>query len=67
MVNLQDYDRIRKSKEFQKRIKSEKKNLCNLDPDDRKAIEESILLEEIINAAKRYYISKLQNKTNLQN
>ena len=59
MVNLKDYDRIRKSKEFQKRIKSEMKNLCNLNPKERKATEESILFEEIINAAKRYYVSKL--------
>ena len=67
MVNLKDYYRIRKSKEFKKRIKSEIKNLCNLNPNERKATEESILFEEIINAAKRYYISKLKNKTNQQN
>ena len=59
MVNLKDYDRIRKSKEFQKRIKSEMKNLCNLNPNKRKATEESILFEEMHNAAKRYYVSKL--------
>ena len=59
MVNLKDYDRIRKSKEFQKRIKSEMKNLCNLNPNKRKATEESIVFEEMQNAAKRYYVSKL--------
>ena len=67
MVNLNDLARIRKSKEFQKRIQSEKKNLCNLDPDVRKVTEESILFEEMLNAAKRYYLSKLKNKTNQQN
>ena len=67
MVNLNDLATIRKSKEFQKRIQSEKKNLCNLDPDVRKVTEESILFEEMQNAAKRYYLSKLKNKTNQQN
>ena len=61
MVN-QDLATIGKSKEFQKRIESEKKNLCKLDPNERKAIEELFLLDEMENAAKRYYLSKLKNK-----
>ena len=62
MVN-QDSARVRKSKEFQKRIQSEKKDLCKLSPDERKATVESFLSEEMENAAKRYYLSKLKNKT----
>ena len=61
MVN-QDLATIGKSKEFQKRIESEKKNLCKLDPDERKATEELFLFDEMENAAKRYYLSKLKNK-----
>ena len=66
LVNLNDLNIIRKSKQFQKRIKSEQ-NLCNLDPDEREATEQSILFEERENAVKRYYLSKLKNKTNQQN
>merc|ERR1711973_999517 len=61
MVN-QDLATIGKSKEFQKRIESEKKTLCKLDPDERKATEELFLFDEMENAAKRYYVSKLKNK-----
>ena len=67
IVNLNDLDIIRKSKQFQKRIQSVKKNLCKLDPNERKATVESILFEEKENAGKRYYLSKLKSKTNQQN
>ena len=38
---------IRKSKEYQERIQSEKENLCKLDPNLRQGIEESIAIEEV--------------------
>ena len=34
--------------EYQKRIQSEKENLSNLNPDDRKATEQSIAIEEAL-------------------
>ena len=58
---------IRKSKEYQKRIQSEKENLSKLDPDIRKATEHSIAIEEVHNAYLRFYASRLKNKTNQQN
>ena len=53
---------IRKSQEYQKRIQSEKENLSKLDPDLRKGFEESIAIEEALNAYKRFYASRLTNK-----
>ena len=58
--------KIRKSLEYQKRIQSEKENLSNLNPRVRKAIEQSIAIEEALNAYLRFYASRL-NKTNPQN
>ena len=57
---------IRKSKEYQERIQSEKENLSYLNPRVRKAIEQSIAIEEALNAYLRFYASRL-NKTNPQN
>ena len=50
---------IRKSKEYQKRIQSQKENLSKLDPNVRQAIEESIAMEEAHNAYLRFYASRL--------
>ena len=58
---------IRNSKEYQKRIQSEKENLCQLDPNLRQAIEESIAIEEVHNAYLRFYALRLKNKSNQQN
>ena len=57
---------IRKSKEYQKRIQSEKENLSKLDPDMRKATEHSFAIEEAYNAYLRFYASRLKNKKNQQ-
>ena len=66
MVNLNDPSIIRKSKEFQKRIKS-LKNISNHDSDTRQAMENSIAFEETEKAYLRFYASRLKNKTNQQN
>ena len=66
MDNLKDSSIIRKSKHFQKRIKSVK-FFSNLDSDTRQAIEHSIAVEETEKAYLRYYASKLKKKTNQQN
>ena len=58
---------IRKSKEYQKRIQSEKEDLSLLDPNTRQAFEESIAIEEAHNAYLRFYASRLKNKSNQQN
>ena len=57
---------IRKSEEYQKRIKSFK-NLSHLHPDVRQGIEQSIAVDEARNAYLRFYASRTKNKTNQQN
>ena len=57
---------IMQSKEYQKRIQSIK-NLNSLDTQTRKAIEQSLAIEEAHNAYLRFYASRLKNKTNQQN
>ena len=66
MVNLNDPSIVRKSKEFQKRIKS-LKNFSNLDSDMKRAKENSIAMEETEKAYLRYYASKLKMTTIQQN
>ena len=66
MENLNDSSIIRKSKYFQKRIKSVK-NLSKLDSDTRQAFEQSIAMEETEKAYLRYYASKLKMTTIHQN
>ena len=66
MINLEHPSLIRKSKEFQERIQSDK-TLPNLSPDMRKAYEQSIAIEETQKAYLRYYASKLKKKINQQN
>ena len=57
-MNLNDPSTVRKSKEFQNRIKSVK-NFSHLDSDTRQAIEHSIAMEETEKAYLRYYASRL--------
>ena len=57
---------IMQSKEYQKRIQSIK-NLNSLDTQTRKALEQSIAIEEAHYAYFRFYASRLKNKTNQQN
>ena len=59
MVNLNDTSIIRKSKDFKKRIKSVE-NFSQLDSDSRRAIENSIAMEETEKAYLTYYASKLK-------
>ena len=66
MLNLNDPSIVRKSKEFQERIKS-LKTFSNLDSDTKRAMENSIALEETEKAYLRYYASKLKKKTKEQN
>ena len=66
MINLEHPSLIRKSKEFQERIKSVE-NFSHLHSDMRKALEQSIAIEETLKAYQRYYASKLKKRTNQQN